>query len=240
VNFRRLNALGMFVALGALVSVSSASAAIVNGGFELPNPGVPLTQYGSVVNTDIGGWTVTGDPTNAVLLLSNTYAESGITFNPHSGNYAVDLTGAGNTGPTDGVFQNVATVAGQLYKLSFWVGNAAGSPGGGNTPFYTLPSSTNLVIGLSGAGSFTNPNQSPGGINWQEFSHTFTASGPSTKIWFLNNTPLLDNYLGLDDVSIAAVPEPSTWAMIILGFGGVGFMAYRRSRKDQGLALAAA
>jgi hypothetical protein len=38
----------------------------------------------------------------------------------------------------------------------------------------------------------------------------------------------------------SAVPEPSTWAMMILGFAGVGFMAYRRSRKDQGLALAAA
>jgi hypothetical protein len=37
-----------------------------------------------------------------------------------------------------------------------------------------------------------------------------------------------------------SVPEPSTWAMMILGFAGVGFMAYRRSRKDQGLALAAA
>jgi hypothetical protein len=24
------------------------------------------------------------------------------------------------------------------------------------------------------------------------------------------------------------VPEPSTWAMMILGFMGVGFMAYRR------------
>jgi hypothetical protein len=26
----------------------------------------------------------------------------------------------------------------------------------------------------------------------------------------------------------AAVPEPSTWAMMLLGFAGVGFMAYRR------------
>ncbi len=38
---------------------------------------------------------------------------------------------------------------------------------------------------------------------------------------------------GLDNVSFAngavgAVPEPSTWAMMILGFAGVGFMAYRR------------
>jgi hypothetical protein len=28
--------------------------------------------------------------------------------------------------------------------------------------------------------------------------------------------------------TVAAVPEPSTWAMMILGFFGVGFMAYRR------------
>ena len=27
---------------------------------------------------------------------------------------------------------------------------------------------------------------------------------------------------------VVAVPEPSTWAMMILGFFGVGFMAYRR------------
>jgi hypothetical protein len=30
---------------------------------------------------------------------------------------------------------------------------------------------------------------------------------------------------------ISAVPEPSTWAMMILGFIGIGAMAYRRSRK---------
>jgi hypothetical protein len=28
-----------------------------------------------------------------------------------------------------------------------------------------------------------------------------------------------------------SVPEPSTWAMMILGFFGVGFMAYRRQNK---------
>lgn len=41
---------------------------------------------------------------------------------------------------------------------------------------------------------------------------------------------------GLDNVvlNVNAVPEPSTWAMMFLGFAGVGFMAYRRSRKDGG------
>ncbi len=35
----------------------------------------------------------------------------------------------------------------------------------------------------------------------------------------------------------AAAPEPSTWAMMILGFAGVGFIAYRRNNK---IALSAA
>jgi hypothetical protein len=34
------------------------------------------------------------------------------------------------------------------------------------------------------------------------------------------------------------VPEPSTWAMMILGFGGVGFMAYRRKRNENALTAA--
>lgn len=34
------------------------------------------------------------------------------------------------------------------------------------------------------------------------------------------------------------VPEPSTWAMMILGFAGVGFMAYRRRSQSTGLRAA--
>jgi PEP-CTERM motif len=33
------------------------------------------------------------------------------------------------------------------------------------------------------------------------------------------------------DGAAAVVPEPSTWAMMILGFADVGFMAYRRKNK---------
>jgi hypothetical protein len=41
---------------------------------------------------------------------------------------------------------------------------------------------------------------------------------------------LVDNNPGTWQV--AAVPEPSTWAMMILGFAGVGAMAYRRRRQS--------
>ena len=43
-------------------------------------------------------------------------------------------------------------------------------------------------------------------------------------------------YNQLGPTTISAVPEPSTWAMMILGFFGVGTMAYRRKSKSAMLA----
>lgn len=54
-----------------------------------------------------------------------------------------------------------------------------------------------------------------------------------------NNTNR-DGINGLTDVTLtlaAAAPEPSTWAMMILGFLGVGFMAYRRKQNGPALRL---
>jgi len=39
----------------------------------------------------------------------------------------------------------------------------------------------------------------------------------------------------LTNDQVAAVPEPSTWAMMVLGFGGLGFLAYRRKDRKSGL-----
>jgi hypothetical protein len=51
------------------------------------------------------------------------------------------------------------------------------------------------------------------------------------------DTDYTDN-TGSQTLSIDAVPEPSTWAMMILGFAGVGFMAYRRRQNGQALRTA--
>lgn len=37
--------------------------------------------------------------------------------------------------------------------------------------------------------------------------------------------------------TVGAIPEPSTWAMMLLGFAGVGFLAYRRRGQGQTLRL---
>jgi hypothetical protein len=43
----------------------------------------------------------------------------------------------------------------------------------------------------------------------------------------------------VDDLSVtgAAVPEPSTWAMMLLGFAGLGFVGYRRTCKPRSIAV---
>jgi len=57
----------------------------------------------------------------------------------------------------------------------------------------------------------------------------------------VNDTGYSDN-LGSLNVSVnevlAAVPEPSTWAMMILGFTGVGYMTYRRRNQSAAFRLA--
>lgn len=45
-----------------------------------------------------------------------------------------------------------------------------------------------------------------------------------------------DQLLGDVSIQVNAVPEASTWAMLILGFAGVGFMAYRRKLRPAVLA----
>jgi hypothetical protein len=60
------------------------------------------------------------------------------------------------------------------------------------------------------------------------YNGTLNSSSPSTPRTY--NLPGL-TLTGAGFTEVAAVPEPSTWAMMILGFVGVGFMAYRRKAK---------
>jgi PEP-CTERM motif len=44
------------------------------------------------------------------------------------------------------------------------------------------------------------------------------------------------NLANSPDNQWVATPEPSTWAMMFLGFAGLGFMGWRGSRKTAALA----
>ena len=56
-------------------------------------------------------------------------------------------------------------------------------------------------------------------------------AGPDLESYGFQITP--NTAIDASAAIASAVPEPTTWAMMILGFLGVGLMAYRRSRTDR-------
>jgi hypothetical protein len=59
---------------------------------------------------------------------------------------------------------------------------------------------------------------------------------PSTGVSAYPFAAVLGNPGNWNTTIFTAVPEPSTWAMMLLGFAGIGFMAYRRKSKPSLLA----
>jgi hypothetical protein len=106
-----------------------------------------------------------------------------------------------------------------------------------STPSYT--SSQNAVVGFSVDGGMTGIvqfNQAGAGSDYGDFANAGPCQiqaafncGPSPVYSTTSPEFLMMESLGFDPVTnMNAVPEPSTWAMVLLGFAGVGFMAYRR------------
>ena len=79
-----------------------------------------------------------------------------------------------------------------------------------------------LKLGLKGLSPDTPIVALGGALN--ELAFVDLATGVATPLLTGLNSPH-----GLD----FAVPEPSTWAMMLLGFAGLGFMGYRASAKRQ-------
>jgi uncharacterized protein (TIGR03118 family) len=67
----------------------------------------------------------------------------------------------------------------------------------------------------------------PGGLWALIFGNGGSNGDPNTLFFTDGINGEADGLFG----SISAVPEPSTWAMMILGFAGIGFMAYRQKSK---------
>jgi choice-of-anchor A domain-containing protein len=67
---------------------------------------------------------------------------------------------------------------------------------------------------------------SGGNIEGSLFAQSFLGGGE------LHNNNLFNGALPVAALSTAAVPEPSTWAMMSAGFAGLGFLGWRRGRKS--------
>jgi hypothetical protein len=87
--------------------------------------------------------------------------------------------------------------------------------GASGSPFTIILTDTSLSDGIT---QLSNSFDST--ASWSGSTFTFHSNGTSEPA----------TYTAVFNIA-AAVPEPSTWAMMILGFAGLGFMAHRRKSK---------
>jgi hypothetical protein len=138
-----------------------------------------------------------------------------------------DLIG-GNFGSGDGTFTTSDTPVQFLGQTTYEITSITGTINGS-----TIVAPTSA--GGYGAFYTTGPSNLDGaGANFK------TAAGTSVSFFYQENlasyrinltAPFEDGLVSASFAPVvAAVPEPSTWAMMILGFCAVGFTAYRRKR----------
>jgi len=118
----------------------------------------------------------------------------------------------------------------EMTSLSFYLGSLDG--------YNTLSFFHNgtLIQSYSGADlaqGVANGDQTSGDTN-RRFFFTFDAADGVNRVVFSTEFPAFE--FDTFAAAISAVPEPQTWAMMILGFGLIGFML--RSNRRQTAAIA--
>ena len=84
---------------------------------------------------------------------------------------------------------------------------------------------------LSGGGAWLPAVGNPISQNANAATQYILNGDTFTAIKIVSNSPIFQvKQNSIDLASVGGVPEPATWAMMLLGFGGIG-MALRRSRR---------
>jgi hypothetical protein len=228
-----LSAAGVF---SLLLGVSgSANAAVVVSG----------TVVGSVANAASPGNPLAADftPTTTITfdganpLSGFTFAGDGAIVSPPSvtGQHAVpayDQTNYFSTGFDGSSGTKTTTLSLGATYTNF--GLYWGSMDSYNTLKFYL---NNVEVGaFTGTGVSPSANQ-----DWfnNQSNQYVNFSGDFDTVKFITGSPAFE----IDNIALklggqnangpGAVPEPSTWAMLLLGFAGVGFMAHRRRSQPE-------
>lgn len=184
-------------------------------------------------------------PASAANIVSNGDFSNGATgwvfsgfgiYNSNGGSAAA--TGCVGSGCTStlgsGAFirQTLSTVANATYQLSFLVGENAG-PTSGLSVFWNGQNVLNQLNPANNTLTYNGLTDSYNGTYRLITVGNLLASSSSTNLEIHGRQDpaglFLDN-ISVDTVT-GAVPEPATWALMILGMGAVGF-AMRRAKRN--------
>ena len=204
----------------AVVTLSTeviAANLLTNGSFEsfttAGSPGESLLAPGA---TNLTGWTVIGG--HDLLLCGPGGCGTGAS----DGSYFLDLTGITNVAPYAGVSQTINTILGKQYQLSFDMGGR----------YDSLVSTVLATAGASSQSFTTDATNFPNPSTYTTETLNFIGVGGPTTVSLLGTfNSGVD--LSLDNVIMtgpSAVPEPANWALMLIGFGGLGATMRARRR----------
>ena len=178
-------------------------------------------QAAYIITFSETGHDVTASGSGAINLAGLTFITSGATLSEIAPTFATEATGAaghvdeynGAIGPFSfgpGNFSNATTGAGDLVGVQA----VRGDPSVG---FIFVPMGYASGAPLSDTATYAGQSFATLGLAPGVYLYTF-GSGTNADTFTV-------------EVS-APVPEPSTWAMMLIGFAGLGFAGYRASRRE--------
>jgi PEP-CTERM motif len=201
--------LGALVAAGALMIASQASAALATFG-SFPNFGADTAgvEYLIVANPN-GSFTTTHNPGYTTPQPFDGVEDTYFGFVNNSGHLITSLA--------------LSSTTQQLFGFD-----------GDGIDTFGAASNSHDTTGYGGPNSFftgINAGLNAGIVNFVTGLQSYDtsgncATGNTCSAFFSLEEPTTLNTL------VVGTPEPSTWAMLLLGFAGIGFMAYRRKSQD--------
>ncbi|SDJ65056.1 MULTISPECIES: hypothetical protein [Bradyrhizobium] len=208
-------------AIALAASVASANAAILDLHLTADNQfSVYLSTSDSTLGAPIGGgadWQTTYSYTANLVAGTNYYihvvgtnwtSANGFPYGPPGDPSNPDAF-IGSFNISGGGFQFSNGTSSLVTNTTDWKASAVSDPA-----VWSAPTGTPQAFAFNGGGIWGSVHGSTAGV------------GPTAQwIWSQPDNGLYAEF----SAQITAVPEASTWAMMILGFLGLGFLAYRKA-----------
>lgn len=205
---------------------SAAAGVVLFDDFDAESGGATSGNYGGFANFDVSNGTVDliGTPNLGIACKTGS---------------CVDLDGTANDGAMLTTKNAYSVLTGERIVLSFDVSGSQRGTARDNFDFgfmvvgdAILFTDTEIDFGSTGIATPMDRllNDSSGRLDltadrpFERFSFAFTAGNTGLLKAYVrtgsadNIGPIVDNF----SLSIGAVPEPEAWALLILGFGGIG------------------
>ena len=175
-----------------------------------------LTLVGTFSGNQCGGGAITTCFANGTTAGTGSLTQVGAKGAPVDGSPGIlrlDNTGSGG-GLTDSILNDILTINYTGSTVAHWIGLFNGGS----------------AVGCSGSSCFNN-------TYFLFYSANPITSGTIDLNLYFQNSGI--SHVDLFDTGGPSVPEASTWAMMLLGFGGIGMALRRRQRHNGALVQAA-